>query len=122
MEEKKKHCHCGEEECTCDEETCTCDEGDCDCDCEEDEIVELIADDGRKLKFYFIGTIDYNDKEYAAFEPAEEIDGVEMDSLVIFELVGDTEEDAELLPVKDEKLLEEVYNAFVEACDDEEDA
>jgi len=122
MEEKKKHCHCGEEEWTCDKKTCTCDEGDCDCDCEEDEIVELIADDGRKLKFYFIGTIDYNDKEYAAFEPAEEIDGVEMDSLVIFELVGDTEEDAELLPVKDEKLLEEVYNAFVEACDDEEDA
>ena len=39
-----------------------------------------------------------------------------------FELVGETEEDTELLPITDEKLLEEVYNSFVEAmeCDDED--
>ena len=88
----------------------------------EDEPVELIADDGRKLKFWFIGTLEHKDKVYAAFEPAEEIDGIELESLVIFELVGETEEDTELLPVSDEKLLEEVYNAFVEAmeCDDDE--
>ena len=89
----------------------------------EDEIVELIADDGRKLKFYFIGTLEHKDKIYVAFEPAEEIEGVELESLVIFELAGETEEDSELLPITNEKLLEEVYNAFVEAmeCDDEDD-
>lgn len=95
----------------------------CDCGCEEemDEIVELETDDGRKLKFYYIGTIDYNDKVYAAFEPAEEIEGVEEESLYIFELVGEEEENAELLPVNDEKLLEEVYNAFIEAMEEGED-
>ena len=106
MEEKTKVCDCGHE----------------DCDCENEEIVELIADDGRKLKFYFIGTLDYNDKIYAAFEPAEEIDGVETESIVIFELANaDSEDDAELLPITDEKLLDEVYNAFVEAMEDGDD-
>ena len=89
---------------------------------EFDEPVELIADDGRKLKFYFIGTLEHKDKIYAAFEPAEEVEGVETESLYIFELVGETEEDSELLPIADEKLLEEVYNAFVEAMEyDDED-
>ena len=106
MEEKKTVCNCGEEDCNCEE---------------MEDIVELVADDGRKLKFYFIGTLDYNDKLYAAFEPAEEIDGVEMESLVIFELVGEDEEDSELLPITDEKLLEEVYNAFVEAMEGDDD-
>ena len=108
MEEKKNVCDCGKEDCNCNSE-------------EMEDIVELVADDGRKLKFYFIGTLDYNDKLYAAFEPAEEIDGVEMESLVIFELVGEDEEDSELLPITDEKLLEEVYNAFVEAMEGDDD-
>lgn len=107
MEEKTKVCDC------CGEE---------DCDCENEEIVELVADDGRKLKFYFIGTLDYNDKIYAAFEPAEEIDGVDTESVVIFELANpDSEEDSELLPITDEKLLDEVYNAFVEAMAEDDD-
>ena len=107
MEETKKTCDLHEEDCDC---------------CEAEEIVELEGDDGKKYKFYFIGTLDYENKVYAAFEPAEEIDGIELESLVIFELVGETEEDTELLPVSDEKLLEEVYNAFVEAMEGDEKA
>ena len=48
-ENKKHHCDCGcEHEYTHDEH--------CDCGCDDcnDDIVELTADDGRKLKFYFL--------------------------------------------------------------------
>lgn len=111
MEETKKTCDCG------------CEDEACDCCNEAEEIVELEADDGRKLKFYFIGTLDYEDKVYAAFEPAEAIDGVDEESLVIFELkeVEGDEEASELLPIKDEALLENVYNAFCEAMEGEDE-
>ncbi len=110
MSEKEKKCTCG------------CDEHGCDCGCEEvdDEIVELTTDDGKKLKFYFVGTIEYKGKNYSAFEPAEQIEGIEDDDLVIFELNGDDEETCDLLPVEDEKLLDEVFEEFCRVLEEDE--
>ena len=110
MSEKEKKCNCG-----CDEHG-----HDCDCDCCDEDVVELVTDDGKKLKFYFVGTIEYKGKNYSAFEPAEEIDGIEEDDLVIFELSGDDEETADLLPVEDEKLLDEVFEEFCRVLEEDE--
>ena len=107
MSDKEKVCNCG------------CEEHECDCGC-EDQIVELTTDDGKKLKFYFVGTIEYKGKNYSAFEPAEQIDGIEDDDLVIFELAGDDEETADLLPVEDEALLDEVFEEFCRLLEEDE--
>ena len=118
MSEKEKKCTCG-----CDEHDCDCHEHDEDCACEccdEEDIVELTTDDGKKLKFYFVGTIEYKGKNYSAFEPAEQIDGIEDDDLVIFELAGDDEETADLLPVEDEALLDEVFEEFCRVLEEDE--
>lgn len=123
MSEKEKKCNCGCDEHKHDHECdCGCDhDHDCDCDCGyEDEIVELTTEDGKKLKFYFVGTIEYKGKYYSAFEPAEEIDGMEDDDLVIFELSGDDEETADLLPVEDENLLDEVFEEFCRVLEEDE--
>lgn len=112
MSEKEKKCTCG-----CDEhghDDC------CDCGCENDDIVELTTEDGKVLKFYFVGTIEYKGKFYSAFEPAEQMEGVEDDDLIIFELSGDDEETAELLPVEDEALLDEVFEEFCRVLEEEE--
>ena len=118
-EKNKKHaCDCGcehEEHTKCD---CGCDDH-CDCGC-EDDIIELTADDGTKLKFYFVGTIEYKGKNYSAFEPAEPMDGVEEDDLIIFELSGDSEENSELLPIEDQDLLDEVFEEFCKALEEED--
>ena len=126
--DKKEACDCG-----CESEKdykgcdCGCDETDCDCDCGcdddcccDDEIVELTTDDGKKLKFYFVGTIEHKGKNYSAFEPAEQIEGIEEDDLVIFELSGDDEETADLLPVEDEALLDEVFQEFCRVLEEDE--
>ncbi len=117
MSEKEKKCTCG-----CDEHSCDCEhDNDCCedvCDCED--IVELTTEDGKKLKFYFVGTIEYKGKNYSAFEPAEEIDGIEDDDLIIFELSGDDEETADLLPVEDEALLDEVFEEFCRVLEEDE--
>ena len=100
---------------------CTCGEHDCDCCQDEfDEPIELIAEDGKKLKFYFVGTIEYKGKVYSAFEPAEEIEGCAEDDLFIFELTGDDEENAELLPVEDQALLDEVFEEFCRVLEEDE--
>lgn len=109
---EKKVCDCGHEDCDC--------EGH-DCDCMDEEPIELLADDGRKLKFFFVGTIEYKGKFYSAFEPAEEIEGLSEDDLVIFELSGDDEETAELLSIEDEKLLDEVFEEFCKVLDEDEE-
>ncbi len=108
-EKEKKVCDCG------------C-EGDCDCGAEFDEdIVELTTDDGKKLKFYFVGTIEYKGKNYSAFEPAEEIEGLSEEDLVIFEVSdSDDEATADLLPIEDEALLDEVFEEFCRILDEEE--
>ena len=115
-DKEKKLCDCG---CDCD---CEHEHDACDCDCDyEDEIVELTTDDGKKLKFFFVGTIEYKGKNYSAFEPAEEIEGISEDDLIIFELSGDDEETADLLPVEDEKLLDEVFEEFCKALEEDEE-
>ena len=121
--DKKEACGCGcESEKEYKDTCCDCGcEDDCGCDCDED-IVELTTDDGKKLKFYFVGTIEYKGKNYSAFEPAEQIDGIEEDDLVIFELSGDDEETADLLPIEDEAILDEVFQEFCRVLEEEEDA
>lgn len=114
MSDKEKKCNCG-----CDEHSHKDHDCDCGCDC-EDEIVELTTEDGKKLKFYFVGTIEYKGKNYSAFEPAEKIDGIEDDDLIIFELSGDDEETADLLPVEDDKLLDEVFEEFCRVLEEDE--
>ena len=124
--EEKKHVH--DEDCGCGhdhehEEKKHVHDEDCDCGCDccaDEDVVELTADDGRKLKFYLVGTIEYKGKNYSAFEPAEEIDGLNEDDLVIFELSGDDEESAELLPIEDEGLLNEVFEEFCRVLEEDE--
>lgn len=107
-EKEKKVCDCGKETCDCGHDHDF-----------EDEIIELISEDGKKMKFFFVGTIEYKGKDYSAFEPAEEIEGVSEDDLFIFETRGD-EDGAELLPVEDEALLDEVFEEFCKALEEEE--
>lgn len=125
---KKEKCTCGCEnekehhhECDCGGEDCNCSEHDCDCGCcDEEDIVELSTDDGRKIKFFFVGTIEYKGKIYSAFEPAEEIEGMSEDDLVIFEVVGDDEDTAELIPIEDDGLLDEVFEEFCRVLEEDE--
>lgn len=86
---------------------------------EEDiDIVELKDDSGRLLKFYHIGTIGHKERWYAFFQPAEEIEGVEPEEVVIFEITGDDGNEV-LAPIEDDALLDEVYEAFVAEMEDD---
>lgn len=111
MSEKElEHCGCGHE---------GCEHEDCDC-CGEAEVVELLDDAGRKMSFYHLGTIEYKDKFYAAFQAAEEFEGLDEDELVIFEVEDAGEEESSLLPIEDEALLDEVYEEFCRVMEEDD--
>lgn len=85
------------------------------------EIVELIDDTGRTLKFYHIYTMEYKKEWYAFFQPAEEMPEVEEDSVIIFRISGD-EGNEVLLPVEDEELLDEIFDEFCNTMEEEDAA
>lgn len=100
------------------EQECDCDE----CDCDESEIVEFSDEQGRVMKFYHLDTIEYEGRFFAFFIPAEEIEGIDPDELIIYEITGNPGEE-ELVPVEDEALLDAVYEEYCammeECCDDD---
>ncbi len=78
---------------------------------EEDRIFELEADDGTIEKLYHIATIEYKGAMYCCFQKAEPETEEEEDEVVIFGLQGEGD-DAVLVPIEDESLLDEVFAEF----------
>ena len=88
---------------------------------EELSVVELVDDGGRKMKFYHIGTMDYKDECFAFFQPAEEIEGVNEDEVVIFMISEDESGKEVLLPIEDEDKLDAVYEEFCKVMEEEDE-
>lgn len=86
---------------------------------EDVEIVELTDDSGNILKFFLVGETVFDQKEYAFFMPAQEIDGLGEDEVVVFEKGANNDGKEELLPVEDHALLEAVYEQFCREMEDE---
>lgn len=92
---------------------------------DDDNIVELVDEEGNKERFEHLATIEYKGEWYACFTPeaaAEEDDGEdEGDEVVIFHIVGE-DEDEHLETIEDEALLDEVFAEFCNQFEDFEDA
>ena len=76
---------------------------------ELDEPIEIFDDKGNKMEFYHIGTMDFEGKNYAFFQPGESVEGADPDEVVIFEI---DEEQKVLLPIEDEELLDRIFAQF----------
>ena len=94
-------------------------------DYENDEnIVELIDEDGNTLRYEHVGTIEYKGEWYCFFTPilnVEEADEDEGEEVAVFRLVGD-EDDERLETIDDDALLDEVFAEFCNQYEDFEDA
>lgn len=76
---------------------------------ELDGPIELFDDEGNKSEFYHIGTMDFEGKKYAFFQPGETIEGADPDEVVIFEI---DEVNKVLLPIEDDDYLEKIFERF----------
>ena len=88
----------------------------------ENEIVEIENEEGMLIQFFNVGTFDFNGKTYAFFQPAEEVEGIAPDEILVFEFDETT---GELLKIEDkeleEKLLQDFANEYLGEYVNEED-
>ena len=85
---------------------------------EENEIIELIDDDGKIIKFRLLDVTESKGEKYTLLLIAEPNDEIAEDEVVIFRL---NEKEETLEPIEDEKLLEEVFEFYQSEEDEEED-
>ena len=92
---------------------------------EENNIVELIDDEGNTLRYEHLMTFEYKGEWYCAFTPVEEAEEAEEDEegeeVIIYHLVGG-ENDETLEPIEDDEKLDEVFAEFCNQYEDFEDA
>ena len=93
---------------------------------EENNIVEIVDDEGKSYRYEHLLTFEYLGEWYVALtpeQPAEEADGEddEGDEVAIYHLVG-SEEDERLETIEDDALLDEVFAEFCAQYEDFEDA
>lgn len=97
-------------------------EQECDCGCEdESDVIMLEDEEGNQYPYYHVATIEYEGKEYACLEEADE--NVEEPQIEFFELEEVEGDDGyyNLLPVDDElyEILEHKLAELVEEQGDE---
>ena len=91
---------------------------------EENNIVELIDEEGNTLHYEHLMTFEYKGEWYCAFTPvedAQEGEDEEGEEVVIYRLVGG-ENDETLEPIEDDEKLDEVFAEFCNQYEDFEDA
>ena len=111
----------------------------------EDNLIQLIDEDGEELNFEHIMTLDYKDKQYIVLTPADdeffegdddiedlaELDGASEDDLevleeeegelIILEVSEDEEGNELFLSIEDDDLLDELYNVYLQTAETLED-
>lgn len=92
---------------------------------ENDNVVELVDEDGNPQRFEHIGTIEYKGEWYCFFTPEKteesDEDDEEGEEVAVFHLVGE-EDDERLETIEDDALLDEVFAEFCNQYEDFEDA
>ena len=83
----------------------------------DDELIELVDDDGNIIKFKLLDVTEYKNQKYTLLLPAEENDEVEEDEVLIFRY---NEKDQLLETIEDEDLLQEVFDFYREEVGEEE--
>lgn len=85
---------------------------------DELETVTFVTEDGSEESFWHIMTFPYEGAKYAALVPEDQIDDEEPE--VIFVKIARDEQGDAYIPVENEVLLEELFEAFAELLGDDE--
>ncbi len=84
----------------------------------DEEVIELIDDDGKVIKFKILDVIEYKGEKYTLLLAAEPSEEIAEDEVVIFRL---NEDEQVLEPIEDDALLEEVFEFYQQETDGEEE-
>ncbi|NCA67109.1 MAG: DUF1292 domain-containing protein [Clostridia bacterium] len=84
---------------------------------EQDDVIVLVDPNGKEVRFEFVDVIERDDKMYAILHPLDELDGIEDDTCVIFNMDVQDDDSVLLNPIEDEAELNAVYEQYVQLCE-----
>lgn len=82
--------------------------------------VELLNEEGTKVRFDHVMTFNYEAEKYIALLPLEDTEGIGHDEVLLMKIVQKDGEDV-YETIKNEVLLEEVFDRFIELYEELED-
>lgn len=85
---------------------------------EEEELIELVDDDGNVIKFKLLDVTEYKGEKYVLLLAAEPNEEIAEDEVVIFRL---DEKEEVLNPVEDDNLLQEVFDFYQNETESEDE-
>lgn len=88
---------------------------------EEQNIIELVDEEGNALKLEHLMTFENEDAFYAAFLPFEENQEEETDEVIIMRLEEDDKGEDVFVPIEEDDELEAAWQAFLNIYYEEDD-
>ena len=89
---------------------------------EDDDILMLVDDEGNETRFEHIATLDYDNEWYILLQPEVLDEDMDDEEVIVFKIGTDSEGNDLFVPVEDEKVLDGVYQVYMEEmekCDDD---
>lgn len=83
----------------------------------DDELIELVDDDGKVINFKLLDVTEYKGVKYTLLLAAEPNEEIAEDEVVIFRL---NEQEESLEPIEDEDLLQEIFDFYQQEADSED--
>lgn len=90
-------------------------------DMEQDNLVELYDDEGNELKFEHLMTLEFKGHTYICLAPAEPMEDVAEDEMVIMRIEADEETGEDVYAtIEDETELDEVFEEYLRIAEADE--
>ena len=81
---------------------------------DEDKVVILKDEDGKKRMFTQLMTFEYDESLYVAITPVEEIEGIKNGDVMLLQIREDKDGEDVYLPLENEQKLAQVWEEFEE--------
>ena len=85
---------------------------------DEGEAITLYDDKGNPLNFYEEACVELDGKFYVLLSPAEEIEGIAEDEVVICSLEMQDDDTQLIVLVEDEELMQRVFDEYLNTADE----
>ena len=87
----------------------------------EDDMIELIGEDGEAVRFEYLTTIEYEGGKYIVLLPEDQAEDEDEGEVVILEIQEDENGNDVYVSVEDDELEEKVFREFLRIVDEQEE-
>ena len=84
---------------------------------DQENLVELVDEEGNEVTFEHLMTLEHKGNNYICLVPAEPMEDVEEDELVIMRIETDEEGNDYYATIDSDEELEDVYNKYLEIAE-----